>query len=199
MSDESQGTASTRKSVSTRDMLDANGNVTKDWNAATGARYTLKNGAADGHAFDLQLGEPGKPETMLAIFGFHTKIGNVANSILNDKTKPGGIDDAADAIDEWLDGLKGGVWREKSESVGGARMDRDALAEAVVQVAESRGQMPAGVDRDTVKAKVRARIEDGGTKDPKAYARVVRADTEVSAAYMALVGHKGKTVENLLG
>lgn len=123
-----ENTGSTRARVSKRDFIDANGKVVDRIEDASGARYSLMDGAAVLKAFDVACGEPGKPETMLAIFGAHTKLGNVANTCLNDKDSPGTVADAADEIGEWLAGLQDGTWRERSEGAAFKRIDKETIA-----------------------------------------------------------------------
>ena len=121
-----------RQKVSTRDFIDADGNVVDRMEQATGARYTLEQ---NGKAFDAQFGTAGSPETMFAIFGFHTKVGNVANTVLNDKDAPGTADDAAVEIEAFLESTGKGVWREPSESgPRGPKYDNAILAEAFISL-----------------------------------------------------------------
>ena len=179
--------ARSRKRVSKRDFLNASGSVVDSMEEATGARYTLMQGADDGYPFDRQFGTAGSPETMFAIFGFHTKIGNVANTVLNDKDSPGSIDDAAQAIEDYLAGVEKGQWREPGKGEGFARIDLDALAEAVVQVATAAGKTPD-------KAAIRQRLDD----DVK-WRKAAKAVPDVGAAYNRLVGKAAKSIDDLLG
>ena len=84
--------ANGRNKVSDRTFIDAQGNEVDRMEEATGARYTL---TGIGKSFDVQMGEAGQLPTMFAIFGFWTKVGNVANTTLNDKDDPGTPEDAA--------------------------------------------------------------------------------------------------------
>lgn len=128
---------STRKSVSKRDLLDADGNITESWEEATGAQYELKG--EGGKVFALQFGEPKLDSTMFAIFGFWTKVGNVANSILNDKTDPGTPAQAAQEIDEFLASIGRGVWRESTAKGAGGRVDKTILASVFYEYVQSKG------------------------------------------------------------
>lgn len=178
-------TESKRKSVSKRSYLKADGSEAERIEEATGARYTLLDPAGN-HDFDQQFGTAGSLETMCGVFGFHTKVGNVANTVLNDKDEPGSPSDAAAAIKEFLTAAAGGTWAERSTGVG-ARVDKDALATAIVTVATAAGKT---ADR----AKILARLEAEPT-----YVRAARQVPAVASEYATLVGKSTKTVDDLLG
>ena len=175
---------SKRKKVSQRSYLKADGTEAERIEEASGARYTLLDSAGN-HDFDQQFGEAGKLTTMCAIFGFHTKVGNVANTVLNDKDEPGSPADAAAAIKEFLATAEGGTWAERSAVVG-ARIDKDALAGSIVTVAEAAGKT---ADYD----KIRQRLEDDAT-----YVRAARQVPAVASEYAKRVGKASKTVDDLL-
>lgn len=174
-----------RKQVSKRAFIDKSGNPVDNIDEATGARYTLlaPSGNKD---FDIQLGEAGKAVTMFAIFGAHTKLGNVANTVLNDKDEPGSPDDAASEIEDFIKMAEGGVWREKSAGPVGTRIDKDALAAAIVAVAEAAGKSPDY-------QKIRDRLES----DPQ-YVRTARSVTDVQNEYARRVGKAGKSIDDLI-
>jgi hypothetical protein len=175
-----------RARVSQRDFINANGEVVDRMEEATGARYTLVQA---GKSFDLQFGEAGKPETMFAIFGFHTKVGNVANTVLNDSDSPGTPDDAAGAIGEWLESVNGGTWREAGEgTTRGPKYDNGILAEALVAVLGDKAKGDAG--------HYQARLDDNkGEVDPanKGYRNKVVAQEAVKTKYWGLAAAKGIT------
>lgn len=175
---------STRKKVSQRAYIDANGAECDKIESASGGRYVLLDPAGN-HTFDELFGDPGKFDTMAAIFGFHTKIGNVANTVLNDKDEPGTPADAANAIKEWLAAAKSGTWAERAGGVA-VRIDKDKLAGAIVSVAESKG-------KTADYQKIRDKLES----DPQ-YVRAARQVPEVATAYAAAVGKATKSVDDLL-
>lgn len=175
---------SKRKQVSKRDYLKADGTVADKIEESAGARYTLLDTAGN-HDFDELFGDPGKFETMCAIFGFHTKVGNVANTVLNDKDDPGTPTDAAQAIREFIAAAKAGTWAERSGGVA-VRIDKDKLAGAIVSVAESKG-------KTADYQKIRDKLES----DPQ-YVRAARQVPEVATAYAAAVGKAPKSVDDLL-
>lgn len=174
MSD-AQQTESSRTSRATREFIDEAGNKVEDKMDAKGARYTLKS---NGKKVELMFGA--NPATFaLAAMGFVTKIGNVVNTVVNGPDQ-GSDDDAYDAATEWLDQLNGGVWREKVEGVGVARIDKDALARAIVEV------------KPQDHAKVRERLETDA-----AFVRKVRQHTKVRELYEQYVGKPAVSDEDL--
>ena len=147
-----------RQKVSEREYLDASGNTVDAISAASGARYSLGQTKGDQFeivkSFDCQFGEPGQAATLFAIMGFHTKLGNVANSVLNDKDAPGTPKDAADAVGEFFASAQKGVWREPGTGVGGARYDVEVMADAIAGV--------TGKPRDGFLAKMSTRVDAKG-------------------------------------
>lgn len=190
MSDETQGqdtSESSRRKVSQRSYLDSQGADCDRIEEATGARYTLLDPNGN-HNFDEQFGAAGNWATMNAIFGFHTKIGNVANTVLNNKEEPGTPADAANAIKEFIAAAKDSkepTWAERSTGVG-VRIDKEALAGAIVAVATA-----AGKAADY--AAIRQRLEE----EP-AYVRKARQVPAVASEYASRVGKVAVTVEDLL-
>lgn len=165
-----------RERVSDREFISADGALVDRMNDAGGGRYTLLK---NGKAFDYVHGENEHLDRMLAIFGFHTKVGNVANTVLNDKDEPGSVDDAASEIETFLKSASEGVWREVSEGVArGPKYDRDVLASSLFEVlgAKAKGSV----------LDYRQRLED------KSYFAKVRANLDVMASYAAAMAARGK-------
>lgn len=173
-----------RKTVSKRDFLDSAGNSVDKMEEADGARYTLLGDG--GKPFDYKFGENAAQDKMFAIFGFHTKVGNVANTVLNDKNEPGTPADAADNVTEFLALTSEGKWAERAPGGVGAKIDKDALAEAICQVSEAAGKT---VD----KAAVRAKLEDNAV-----FVRTARQVPAIATKYAELTGKGTKTVDDLL-
>lgn len=176
---------SKRARVSKRGFIDGNGAEVERIEEAAGASYELLG--EGGQAFNFQCGEPGKAETMLAIFGFHTKVGNVANTVLNDKNDPGSPADAAAAIAEFIGMLGEGKWAERAAGGGAAqKIDKDALAAAYVAWAETKG-----ATKDVVET--RQKLDDN-----PALVRTLRQNPEIAKLYMERTGKTGKTADELL-
>lgn len=183
MSDTTQ-TPEKRARVSDRQYIDSTGKPVDKIEQATGASYALLSPAGN-KVFAEQFGGAGEFVTMCAIFGFHTKVGNVANTVLNNKDEPGTPDDAAAAIEEFIASAKSGTWAERAGGVG-VRVDKDALADAIVAVASAAGKT---ADR----AQIRAKLESDTT-----YARAARQVPAVLAEYTARVGKTTKSIDDLL-
>lgn len=194
-------TAAKRKSVSKRDFIDAAGAVVDKIEEATGSRYVLLDpSVAGGHVFDYQCGEAGKLVTMAAIFGLQTKIGNVANTVLNDKDEPGTPADAAAAIKEWLTQVEGGTWAERTTGGPGARVDKAALAGAIVAVAIAAGKVPAEKEGEMF-ATISKRLEEGWTErnlTGAQYIRQVRQVPDVASEYATRVGKQARAIDDMI-
>lgn len=119
----------TKQKVSERTFIDASGVEVDKMELATGARYTLVQA---GKTFDIQLGTAGEANTMFAIFGFWTKVGNVVNTVLNNDKEPGTVDDAAEEIAAFIDSVQQGVWRESTGTLRGPKYDTDILSVALL-------------------------------------------------------------------
>lgn len=175
---------SKRKQVSKRSFITEDGDEAERMEEAQGARYTLL-GTKDGETHFDEIFDNAKSMRMFAIFGFHTKIGNVANTVLNDKNDPGTPDDAAEAIQAFIDDVNAGTWADRTGGVG-ARIDKDALAGAVVD-AYAAATPPKVVDY----AKVRELLED------PANVKKFRQIPEVQKAYNVRLGKAPKTLDDL--
>ncbi len=175
------GSEKKRKQVSKR-VLMTGGAEAESMDDADGANYILLDSAGN-HDFPYRFGDDEAFDRKCAIFGYLTKIGNVANTVLNDKEEPGSASDAAQEIREWIAGK---VWAARSEGGGGTRIDKDALAAAYVEWAAEQG-----VEKDI--AKVREALEDS----PQTV-RKLRADPAIRAKYDARVGKAPATPQSLL-
>lgn len=179
MSDTNVETADTTKrgAIAKREWVDEDGNHTPDRTKAVGARYTyLKNGTS----IERLMGEAGAAETMCAIMGYLTKVGNIVNSVVNADDYDGSTDPMAD-VKEWDTDLGNGIWREVSEGVArGPKYDKDTLAGALLVVLGSKA-------KGTV-ADYRARLDD------KSYYAKVRGNSEIMAQYYKDLAAKGGTV-----
>lgn len=186
-SDDGQESTRTRKQVSKRLFLDSAGDMPDGINIdnAAAARYQLLDPNGD-HNVDFDPDENPQLTRKFAMFGFHTKIGNVANTVLNDKDDPGTPSDAAAAIREWMAQAAQGTWAERAVGGPGARIDRDALAGAIVEVAQSKGRT---MDHAAVLAKL---------ESDAAYLRAARQVPEVATAYATRVGKQQKSIDDLM-
>jgi hypothetical protein len=184
--------ADARKKIADRDWIDDSGNVV-DEEVATGVRYTFlgrtKEGVTippDGKSYTLYMRDL-KPEAlnMLAGFGAITLMGNVTNTWMGDKGDTRAAL-AADAIAERIDLLNSGKWIDRTGGVG-ARVDKDALAQAVVEVGAANG-------KTADLAVVREKLEQSAD-----FMKAVRSNAEINAAYARIVGRQTATVDDIFG
>lgn len=172
-----------RKQVSKRLFLNDAGDEVEKIEEATGGRYVLLSPSGN-KALDYKFGANPAKDRQFAVFGFHTKIGNVVNTVLNDKDEPGSPDDAHKEAETWL---AGDVWAERAAGGVGARIDKDALAAAIVAVATAAGKSPDPLA-------IRQKLED----DP-VFVRTARQVPDIANEYATRVGKPTKTVDDLLG
>lgn len=187
--DSAPETTAKRKNVSKRGFAGPNGTEAEKIEEAVGATYTLLS--PNGNKTFTELFSNEKFKTMCAIFGFHTKVGNVANTVLNDKDEPGSPDDAAAAITAWIEQAQGDdpQWAERSGGVAGSRIDKDALAGAIVAYATAQGK---GGEAKYQYDVVRQKLEE----DP-VYVRTARQIPGVQTEYAARVGKPAKSLDDL--
>lgn len=175
--------AGTKQKVSDRSLIGPEG---VDYDQAEGCKYTLvKATGVDGKGApvfsDVQSFEyrPSATTPMgraFELFGFLTKVGNEANSVLNDKDSPGTIDDAAAAISEWL---SKGQWA--SDRVAGPRFDKDKLALAIAQAKGETDPAPYLSKMDTM-------VTAKGAKKEIPYGQYAYSMPVVREKYDILVG-----------
>lgn len=171
MTDTTQAATSSRKSVSKRQYKDAKGEKSIGPDANGSVEYVLLGDDGKTPLKSWTLDSKGPGLLQFAQFGFVTKVGNVANSVLNGDD-PGGRQDAADEVDAFLDALANGTWREPGEGgPRGPKYDRDVLAAAIVHVLADK----AAGDAAYYKAKL----------DDKSYHAKARGNTKVMAKYHA--------------
>lgn len=178
-----------RAKRSDRYFVDANGEEVERMEQATGAGYSLVNGdGSEIKSWEMQSGLPaGSTVTMHFVFGWWTKIGNVINTVVNNKDEPGTLDDAALAATEHVTNCENGIWREVSTEARGPKYDKDTLAGALLACLTA--DKIAKGDLATYRAKL----------DDKSYYAKVRAQTKVMAQYYSDLAAKGVAVDTGLG
>jgi hypothetical protein len=173
----------TRSKRSERYFIDAKGDECDRMELATGGGYSLvsKDGS-EIQSWEQQSGLPaGSIVTMHFVLGWWTKIGNVVNTVVNDKADPGTLDDAALAVVEHIENCNRGVWREVTEGTArGPKYDKDVLAGALFAI------LTAGNKAKGDLAHYRDKFED------KSYAAKARARTDVMAQYFKDLAAKGE-------
>jgi len=179
----------TRKQVAKHFLLDASANVVEDEEQAEGYRYTL---LANDQSFDWLWANANDGERkMLAIFGAKTLATNETSQARNNVKGEATADEQMTALRERFELLRSGKWVDRSGGGVGARVDKDALATAIVDVAMEKGQVTEA-NKGTVYAAIRAKLEDA------AFVRQARNTDGVNARYAAIVGKPTKSVEDLL-
>lgn len=165
-----------RKQVAKHELVGADGVVTKDISEAVAIRYTDLE-TKETFDYTPKGAEAGSALTMLALFGAKTKATNEASQFRQAlaKGETPDVESQVVAIREAFAMIDSGVWREKAEGGGFARIDREALANAIIDVKTAAGA--AHEDFAFYLAKL--------TDDPK-YLRLVRQVPEVTARYNEL-------------
>lgn len=179
-----------RKKIANRDWINDAGE-TVDEELATGVRYEFlgrtKEGIVlppDGKSFTLYFRDLSPAAgAMLSGFGAVTLMGNVTNTWMGDKSDDREAS-AADAIAARFALLNSGKWIDRAGGGVGSRIDKDALAKAVVLVA-----MNAGKELD--EAAIRARLEDTD------FVKTCRGVPAIANEYAAIVGRAVKTVDDV--
>lgn len=195
MSDTSTATETKakREVVAIRDWIDANGKPCETGKEAeaVGFSYThLPTAKRANPAFNPEtdtpdasavyqhlVGDAGKIETMLAIFGGLTLCGNIVNTATNGPKGDPTLNPIP-LIAERFKELETGVWADRATGVGGVRYDKDKLANAI-----------ASAKGETDPAPYLAKME--GKVDPKTGA-VVAADTKGAISYGAFALRNAK-------
>jgi hypothetical protein len=181
----------TKAKRANHELLNAAGEVVENEEEATGIRYTL---LANNQSFDYQTGlEAGKGSTMLAIFGAKTLATNETSAARNNSKGAASADEQMDAVRERFAIIAEGKWVDRTREGVGAKVDLDALAEAICRVLIAEGKSTQADVDGGYKAKVRAKLDDD-----KTYARKARSYAPVAAAYAELVGKTSATVDDLL-
>lgn len=180
-----------KRKVANHAYLDAAGAVVEDEKEATGIRYTLL--ALPDQPFEWQSGlGAGESNTMLAVFGAKTLATNETSAARNNTKGEASPMEQITAVRERFALVASGEWVDRTGGAG-AKVDLDALAEAIVQQVESEGKLPDGTDAGAYKAKVRQKLDDD-----KVWARKSRTHSGVSARYAQIVGRTQATTDDLL-
>jgi hypothetical protein len=188
--EESGDTEVVKRAVAKHELLDEGGAVVETEEVANGIRYTL---LANSQTFEYQYGKNPAADKMLAIFGAKTLATNETSAARHNSKGANGPDEQIEAVRERFATLEGGKWVDRTRDGVGAKVDPDALAEAIIRVVEGEGKLPQGQTAETYKAVIRQKIEDD-----KAYARKARQMPKVATEYATLVGRSTATVDDLL-
>lgn len=172
-------------------LVDANGNTVESEEEATGMSYKIVKDKDTGEAVDLpafiwQSGLPaGTPACMMAIFGAKTLATNESSQARNGK-ESASAEGQMEAVRERFALIDSGKWVDRTREGVGAKIDKDALAGAVVEVAEAQG-------KTADYAKIRQKLEDDA-----AFVRAVRQVPAITTAYAARAGRPTKSLDDVL-
>lgn len=173
-----------RDPIADHELIDSTATVVEDEEAATGIRYTL---LANSKAFDYQYGKSGDADRMLACFGAKTLATNVTSGARQNGASP---DEQIAAVAERFALLTTGVWVDRTRE--GAKIDLDALAQAIVNVLVAEGKLEAD-KADAYRLERRAKMDADASFAPKA-----RSYPPVAAAYNSIVGRATASVDDLM-
>lgn len=158
--------------------INASGAVVENIEEATGCGY---KDLATGKTFTFQIpgAEPGKVQTMFALFGLKTNLTNTASG--NRNSQDGPTTDDVSAIEERFKELKDGQWSIAGEGAAkGPKWDLDILTSVMVELVGK----ASGKPQDP--AKMREKLND----DLK-YRRGAMANPQVKMAYQKAAGVSG--------
>lgn len=175
-----------RSKIANRDWIDASGQECDEENAVA-IRYEFlgrDDVPADGKSFTQRYDDlSDAAKRMFCHFGQITLAGNVTNTWLGEK----GDDKAATAAEaiaaRWAL-IGSGTWIDRTREGVGARVDRDALAQAVVNVMTA-----AGKAADL--AAWRGKLDDAEV------VKAVRSNGAIAAEYASIMGRSVKTLDDL--
>jgi hypothetical protein len=183
-------TKTPREKIADRDWINDAGEVVEE-EQATGVRYKFlgrtKDGiteVASGKSFAVYFRDLAPAALNMGCgMGLLTRFGNLTNTWLTDKS----TDRAPfpeDLMASTIALMNSGQWIDRTGTTG-PRVDRDALAQAIVDQAESLG-------RALPLAAVRQRLED----QPD-WLRAMKDKPEVASRYNSLVGKASKSFDEL--
>lgn len=169
------------------DLLNAAGEVVEDEEDANGIRYKLL--ALPDRPFTWQFGTNPTVDKFLAIFGAKTLATNEASAVRNSPKGEGTAEEQVDAIEARFALLATGKWVDRTREGVGAKVDLDALANAICNVMVAEGKL---TDADVSGGKLAAYRQK--LDDDKTFARQARSHPPFAAEYAKI---KGKTAVTL--
>ena len=185
----SADTEPVKAKVANHELLDATGAVVDEEELATGIRYTL---VANNQSFDFQSGlTPGERNTMLILFGAKTLATNESSAMRNSTKGAATPDEQIDAVRERFALLETGKWVDRTREGAGAKIDLDALANAICDVMVSEGKYTAEDVANGKLASTRQKLDDD-----KVWARKARQHSPFAAAYAKIKGAATTTIDD---
>lgn len=183
----------TKRKVAEHNLIGTDGVVVESEEEADGIKYDLIGGKAP---FTWNWSQANETERrLLAIFGAKTLATNETSQIRNGAKTKGdpipGPDEQIAAVAERFALLRSGQWVDRTREGAVVRIDKDALAEAIIRVMLAAGKITDAQVGDTKAAK-RQQLEDDPT-----YMRKARQVPEVATEYSRIVGRTTATVNDL--
>lgn len=188
------GTTSNKVEKSKRadhDLLDASGAVVDDEEAANGIRYTLV--AMPERPFTYQFGVNGTVDKFLALFGAKTLCTNESSAIRNSPKGEGTAEEQIDAVEARFALLATGAWIDRTRESVGAKVDLDALANAICNVMVAEGKLTAEQVSGGKLAEYRQKLDDD-----KVWTRKARQHAPFAAEYAKIKGAATVTTDDFL-
>lgn len=177
---DSGDTETVKRAVAKHELLDSAGAVVEEEETATGIRYTL---LANGQAFDWQYGQNPDADRMIAIFGAKTLATNESSAMRNSTKGAATPDEQIDAVRERFALIQTGKWIDRTREGVGAKIDLDALANAICNVMVAEGKYTEADVSGGKLAATRQKLDDD-----KAFARKARSHPPFAAEYAKLKG-----------
>jgi len=195
-----------KRKVAKHELLGADGSLLPEdqgEESAHGMRYTL---LANNQSHDYIFGRNADQDRMLAVFGAKTLATNETSQARNNPKGASGPDEQIEAVRDRFALLATGTWVDRSREGVGAKIDLDALREAICRVQIAAGAKtksdgpwgPAGtvITADVVDkgygASVRQKLDDD-----KNFVKTARDVPAVATEYASIVGRQTKTVDDL--
>lgn len=189
-------TETVKRKVAEHDLIDAGGAVVDEEEKAQGIRYTL---LANNQAFEYQFGKSQDADRMLALFGAKTLATNETSQARNSAKGAASADEQIQSVRDRFALIATGQWVDRTREGVGAKIDKDALAEAIVRVQIAAGSKTSDGELVTAelaaagyKAKVRQKLEDDA-----AFVRKARQVPAIATEYSAIVGRTVATLDDL--
>jgi hypothetical protein len=183
-------TETVKRAVAKHELLDANGAVVENEEEATGIRYTL---LANGQSFDWQHGQNPDADRMIAIFGAKTLATNESSAMRNSTKGAATPDEQIDAVRERFALILTGKWIDRTREGVGAKIDLDALANAICNVQVAEGKYTEEQVKTEKLAATRQKLEDD-----KSWARGARQVPKFAAEYAKIKGAATKSVDDFV-
>jgi hypothetical protein len=180
-----------KKKRAEHELLDASGAIVDDEETANGIKYTLLE--MPERPFTYQFGANPTVDKFLALFGAKTLCTNESSAVRNSPKGSGTAEEQIDAVEARFALLATGAWVDRTREGVGAKVDLDALANAICNVMVAEGKI---TEADVASGKMAAYREK--LEADKAFARSARQHPPFAAEYAKIKGASTKTVDDFM-